>query len=74
MWSNPVETRYKVMFPSVSISNKFASFLFQKRYALIYQVVVSGFFWARNSKRYLKIDIYLKHTPTLPFQASFTIT
>ena len=44
MWSNTLETRYKLMFPTVPIINKFASFLFEKRYALIYQVVVSRFF------------------------------
>ena len=44
MWPNPQETRYKLMFPLLPISNKFASFLFEKRYALIYQVVVSSFF------------------------------
>ena len=31
-------------------------------------------FWARNNKKYLKIDIYLKHTSTLPFPASVTVT
>ena len=44
MWPNPQETRYKLMFPSVLISNMFASFLFEKWYALIYHVVVSRFF------------------------------
>ena len=38
---------------------------------LIYQVAVSA---ARNNKKYLKIDIYLNHTSTLPFKASVTIT
>ena len=37
-------TRYKLMFPSVPISNNFASFLLEKRYALIYQILVSNFF------------------------------
>ena len=31
-------------------------------------------FWVRNNEKYLKIDIYYKHTSTLPFQASVIIT
>ena len=41
---NVISTCYKIMFPSEPISNKFASFLFEKQYALIYEVVVSRFF------------------------------
>ena len=67
-----ISTRYKLTFPLVPISNKFASFLFEKQYALIYQVVVS--FWVRNNKKYLKIDIFLDHASTLPIQVSATIT
>ena len=74
MWPSPQETRCKLMFTSLPISNKFASFLFEKWYALIYQFVDSRFFLARNSKKYLKIDICINHTSTLPFQASVTIT
>ena len=44
MWPNPQEIYLKLMFPSVPISNKVSSFLFEKRYALIYQVVFSRFF------------------------------
>ena len=56
------------------ISNNFMSFVFEKQYALIYQDVVWHSFWTRNNKKYLKIDIYLIHSSTLPFQAIVTIT
>ena len=45
MWPNPQEPRYRLMLPLVPSSNNFSFFLFEKRYALIYQVVVSRFFF-----------------------------
>ena len=74
MWPNSQGTPYKLMFASVPISNKFASFLFEMRYAVIFQFGLSRFFWVRNNKKYLKIDIYLNHASKLPIQASVTIT
>ena len=41
---NVMSTCYKLTFPSVHISHKFASFLFEKQYELIYQVVASRLF------------------------------
>ena len=55
-------------------SNNFMSFVLEKQYALIYQDVVWHSFRTRNNKKYLKIDIYLIHSSTLPFQAIVTIT
>ena len=66
-------TRYKFFF-SVPSSNNFASFLFEKQYAHIYQVVAWCSFLARNNRKYLKIDYYVNHSSTLPIHASVTIT
>ena len=71
---NVISIRYKLIFPSVSGSNEFASFLFEIQHSLIYQVVFSRYFFFIINKKYLKIDIYLNHASTLLFQASVTIT
>ena len=52
-----LSTRYKLTYSSVPSSNDFALFLFEKQYALIYQVEASRFFGATNNRKYLKIDI-----------------
>ena len=45
-----MSTRYKLMYSSVPSSNKFASFLFEKQFALIYQVVASLSFLSYEQK------------------------
>ena len=37
---------HKLTFPSMAISNNFSAFLFEKQYAIIYQVVISRFFFS----------------------------
>ena len=63
----------KSIFQSVASSNDFISFQFQKQCILIYQVVVSLFFFDLETIKNLEIDIYFNLESTLLFQASDTI-
>ena len=55
---NVISSCYKLTFPSVHISHKFVSFLFEKQYELIYRVLV--YFWARNNKDWHLPEPYIR--------------
>ena len=72
--SNLLITRYHLVFSSVPSSKYFASFMFEKKYALIYQVVVFMFFFELETIRNIWRLIFNLIIYQLPFQASVAIT